>query len=291
MPSSISEPADPPAGAELRSLSDWNAPRRGIKSSASASALEQLASSRTPLQKIAMNTAIQRRQSAWPSCPRNKIWISEFLSIFFCHHSAHLLYPHLYCPYERVIRSNTQRIAALPPEQAMAKAWASFRQGKNHGRDAGRAGRQLSAQTYSQLADLVQGNSSPTATIRFAPCRYRSGEQISRSSASIKAVGERSFASCSSRSRLPGKRREPGHAGENTADLFRPDVNVSWRGLPHAAHSSQELQTRALAYNQGRGAVLSQLARSSLVKCLYHRCSSYYKSAIRTVWINSEANK
>jgi soluble lytic murein transglycosylase len=235
----------------------------------------------------------------------NKIWISEFLSIFFL--SIILLtfftLTLLIVLDEAVIRSNTQRIAALAArKQAMAKSLGEL-SSKVKITDAMRAvlGGRLSAQTYSQLADLVQGNSS---TYGYDPLLLLAVIEV-ESKFSAQASGQYKSGSASGAFGLMQLKIETareiaaslGMRVKNTADLFRPDVNVvlGVAYLTQLISQFRSFKLGLLAYNQGRGAVLSQLAaQQPLSSVYYHRVlRSYYKFRAITdsLGLIGEANK
>ena len=219
----------------------------------------------------------------------SKIWISEFLSIIFL--SIILLtfftLTLLIVLDEAVIRSNTQRIAALAAQkQAMAKNLVEL-SSKVKITDAMRAvlGDRLSAQTYSQLADLVQGNSS---TYGYDPLLLLAVIEV-ESKFSSRASGKYKSGSASGAFGLMQLRLETaqeiaaslGMRVKNTGDLFRPDVNVALgvAYLTQLISQFRSFKLGLLAYNQGRGAILSQLAaQQPLSSDYYHKVlRKYYK--------------
>jgi soluble lytic murein transglycosylase-like protein len=219
----------------------------------------------------------------------NKIWISEFLSIFFV--SSILLtffaFTLLILIDEAVIHSNAQRIAALGSQkQAMVKKLGEL-SSKVKITDAMRAvlGDRLSAQTYSQLADLVQGNSS---TYGYDPLLLLAVIEV-ESKFSARASGQNKSGAASGSFGLMQLKLETaqeiaaslGMRVKNTGDLFRPDVNVALgvAYLTQLISQFRSFKLGLLAYNQGPGVILSQLAaQQPLSNDYYHRVlRSYYK--------------
>ena len=219
----------------------------------------------------------------------NKIWISEFLSIFFV--SSILLtffaLTLLILIDEAVIHSNAQRIATLSSQkQAMAKSLAEL-SSKVKIVDVMRAvlGDRLSAQTYSQLADLVQGNSS---TFGYDPLLLLAVIKV-ESKFSAQASGQYKSGMASGAFGLMQLKLETaqeiaaslGMRVNSIHDLFRPDVNVALgvAYLTQLISQFKSFKLGLLAYNQGRGAILSQLAAQRPLSIdYYHRVlRSYYK--------------
>jgi soluble lytic murein transglycosylase-like protein len=219
----------------------------------------------------------------------NKIWISEFLSIFFV--STILLtfftLTLLILFDEAVIHGNGQRIATLAAQkQAMAKNLADL-SSKVKIVDAMRAvlGDRLSSQTYSQLADLVQGNSS---TYGYDPLLLLAVIEV-ESKFSARASGQYKNGTASGAFGLMQIKLETaqeiaaslGMKVRSNSDLFRPDVNVALgvAYLTQLISQFKSFKLGLLAYNQGRGAILSQLAAQQPLSIdYYHRVlRSYYK--------------
>ena len=219
----------------------------------------------------------------------NKIWISEAASIVLI---AGILLAFFTLTFlivldEAIIRSNDRRILSLNESKQAGEKELADLASKERIIDAMRAvlGAQLSAQTYWHLADLVHESSS---TYGYDPLLLLAVIDV-ESRFSARAAGQYRSGEASGAFGLMQLKLETaqkiarslGITVHGTADLLRPDVNV----VLGAAYLTQliahfrSFKLGLLAYNQGPGAILEQLAsQQRLSSDYYHRVlRKYYR--------------
>jgi soluble lytic murein transglycosylase-like protein len=219
----------------------------------------------------------------------NKIWISEFMSIFFV--SSILLAFFSLTSFilvdEAVIASNDRRISSLKSDRLTRTKDLVDLPSKVRILEAMRGiiGQALPAQIYGQLADLVRKNS---ATFGYDPLLLLAVIQV-ESRFSAEALGHYKDGEASGAFGLMQIKLETaqeiaaslGMKVKSTKDLFRPEVNVPLgvAYLTQLISQFHSFKLGLLAYNQGRGVILEQLAsRQPLSIDYYHRVlRNYYK--------------
>lgn len=219
----------------------------------------------------------------------NKIWISEFLSIFLI--SALLLaffaLTFLIVLDEAIIRSNDRRILGLNAgKQSREKDLANLAS-KERIIDAMRAelGDRLSGQTYWQLSDLVRSSSS---SFGYDPLLLLAVIDV-ESKFSPRAMGQYKNGEASGAFGLMQLKLETaqtiaaslGMTVRSNADLFRPDVNIALgvAYLTQLIAHFKSFKLGLLAYNQGPGVIVEQLATQQPLSIdYYHKVlKSFYR--------------
>jgi soluble lytic murein transglycosylase len=219
----------------------------------------------------------------------NKIWISEFLGIIFV--STVLLtffmLTFLVLLDEGLILSNDRRILALKSDKTIMVKDLGELSSKAKIVDAMRMvlGTRLPAQAYGQLADLIHKNSTAfgydplllLAVIEVeskfragASGQYKSGEASG-------AIGlmQLKFETAQEIAKSLGMSVTTIH------DLFRPDINVPLgvAYLTQLISKFHSFKLGLLAYNQGPGVILGQLATQQPLSIDYYNrvLQSYYE--------------
>jgi hypothetical protein len=200
----------------------------------------------------------------------NKIWISEFLSIFLLSSILMTFFTLtlLIVLDETTIRSYDRRILALSNSGETALATLTDLSSKAKIIDAMRVvlGDRLSSQTYYQLADLVHRNST---TFGYDPLLLLAVIDV-ESQFSAQARGQYKSGAASGAFGLMQLKLETaqkiarslGMTVRSSSDLFRPDVNIPLgvAYLTQLIAQFRSFKLGLLAYNQGPGVILEQLA-------------------------------
>jgi soluble lytic murein transglycosylase-like protein len=219
----------------------------------------------------------------------NKIWISEFLSIFLVSSILLVFFALtlLIVINEAMLHANEQRIATLSSQkQAMTKTLADVSSTVKI-TEAMRAvlGSRVSAQTCGQLAGLVKESSS---TYGYDPLLLLAVIEV-ESRFSAQASGKYKSGTASGAFGLMQLKLETaqeiaaslGMKVNSPHDLYRPEINVAIgvAYLTQLIAQFKSFKLGLLAYNQGRGAILEQLAsQQPLSISYYHRVlKKYYK--------------
>jgi soluble lytic murein transglycosylase-like protein len=212
----------------------------------------------------------------------NKIWISEFLSIFFLSSILITFFTLtlLIVLDEATIRSNDRRILALSNFGGTALSTLAELSSKAKIIDAMRVvlGNRLSAQTYYQLADLVHASSS---TFGYDPLLLLAVIDV-ESQFSAQARGQYKSGTASGAFGLMQLKLETaqeiarslGITVRSGSDLFRPDVNIPLgvAYLTQLIAQFRSFKLGLLAYNQGPAVIRDQLAAAQpLSNDYYHR--------------------
>ncbi len=219
----------------------------------------------------------------------NKIWISEFLSIFLL--SSILLaffsLTLLIILHETAIHANDRRIMTLSAEGQTSAALRADLASKARIVDAMRVvlGDKLSPPMYNQLAGLVQRSS---ATFGYDPLLLLAVIEV-ESRFSAHAQGQYRNGDASGALGLMQLKPETaqeiarslGMTVRSPADLFRPDVNIpiGVAYLTQLIARFRSFKLGLLAYNQGPGAIFQHLAGEQPLSINYYHkvLRNFYK--------------
>lgn len=219
----------------------------------------------------------------------NKIWFCKFLSIVLISSIlvAFFALTFLIVIDEWVIRSNDRSILALASSKIEKEKEEATLASRARTINAIRValGDKLPPQTCSQLADLVNRNSS---TYGYDPLLLLAVINV-ESRFSTKAEGQYRSGAASGAFGLMQLKLETaqiiagslGMAVHNTSDLFKPDVNVALgvAYLTRLIAQFRSFKLGLLAYNQGPGVILEQLASQQPLSIEYYNrvLRAYYQ--------------
>ncbi|HUI91364.1 MAG TPA: transglycosylase SLT domain-containing protein [Chitinivibrionales bacterium] len=219
----------------------------------------------------------------------NKIWISEFLSIFLVSSVLLVFFALtlLIIINETLLHANEQRIATLSSQkQAMVKMLADVSSTVKI-MESMRAvlGARVPSQTCAQLAGLVKESSS---AFGYDPLLLLAVIEV-ESKFSARASGKYRSGIASGAFGLMQLKLETaqeiaaslGMKVSSARDLYRPEVNVALgvAYLTQLIAQFKSFKLGLLAYNQGPGVILEQLASQQPLSIdYYHRVlRKYYK--------------